>query len=131
MIKKALIRHQHLYTKEASILYEGDLVYNIYDDYEEFLYQDEENARVQVLLYEDSICIIRQGEVQSTLTFEAKKTTKNCIKSVYGDMSINIYTHFYHRNKNIIELVYDVSDAAEKEGFHIIFELKEDAYEYH
>ncbi|OCN03944.1 hypothetical protein A4S06_03880 [Erysipelotrichaceae bacterium MTC7] len=122
--------HQHLYTKESQDLYVGEATYDIYDDYEQISYQELDGAKVTLRVYDDHAQIERVGDVHSILTFKENDDTTNLIKSEYGDMNIDLFTHLYRKSDNQVIIAYDVLQSHEHDGFKITFTMKGDLNEY-
>ncbi|MDF9824313.1 uncharacterized beta-barrel protein YwiB (DUF1934 family) [Breznakia sp. PF5-3] len=131
MIKKLHVKHRHRYNNEEAVLYNGEVTFNIYDDYEELLYKENDGAKVKVHLYEDHMKIIRNGEIISNLKFVVDKKTKNILMTPYGDLEIEIYTYEYHKEHDKIIVEYDVlSSSEEKDGYRIEFSIEEERSEF-
>ncbi|MDH6366842.1 uncharacterized beta-barrel protein YwiB (DUF1934 family) [Breznakia sp. PH1-1] len=130
MKKKLHVMHQHLYTKESQDLFIGEATHDIYDDYEQYTYEEETGAKVILRVYENYAQIERIGDVHSILKFIENEDTTNLIKSEFGDMNIDLFTHLYRKDDNQVVIAYDVLHSQDHDGFKITFMMKGDLNEY-
>ncbi len=131
MRKKIHVRHTHRYTKEKSVLYEGECDFTLYDTYWQLSYSERDGTKVKMICYDDYMIIERFGEVKSKLELNPNKRTSNAMESVYGTFFIAIQTHDYKKEDAYVMVEYDVeSGSPEKDGFKIEIDIKEDGNEY-
>lgn len=132
MKKKIKVTHTHRYTLENALLYEGYALYNDFNTYKEYIYQENEETKVILYIYDTHMEIQRYGEAQSSLTLKKDKTTLNPIKSMYGTFEVEIKTYDYQVNEKYMMVEYDVENGSQdKDGFKIEIVVEEDGHEFH
>lgn len=71
------------------------------------------------------VIIERKGEIHSFLTFEQNKTTTLLLKTNFGNLSIDIYTHKLTYENSKLEIIYDVIETNdENKTYELNIELK-------
>ena len=55
-------------------------------------FDDETNSPTRIVIGCDNVCIIREGEINSVLTFEEGKITDSAIHTMYGDIPLSLET---------------------------------------
>jgi uncharacterized beta-barrel protein YwiB (DUF1934 family) len=71
------------------------------------------------------VIIERKGEIHSFLTFEQNKTTTLLLKTNFGNLSIDIYTHKLTYENSKLEIIYDVVETNdENKTYELNIELK-------
>lgn len=71
------------------------------------------------------VIIERKGEIHSFLTFEKNKTTTLLLKTNFGNLSIDIYTHKLTYENSKLEIIYDVIETNdENKTYELNIELK-------
>ena len=71
------------------------------------------------------VIIERKGEIRSFLTFEQNKTTTLLLKTNFGNLSIDIYTHKLTYENSKLEIIYDVIETNdENKTYELNIELK-------
>ena len=71
------------------------------------------------------VIIERKGEIHSFLTFEQNKTTTLLLKTNFGNLSIDIYTHKLRYENSKLEIIYDVVETNdENKTYELNIELK-------
>lgn len=71
------------------------------------------------------VIIERKGEIHSFLTFEQNKTTALLLKTNFGNLSIDIYTHKLTYENSKLEIIYDVIETNdENKTYELNIELK-------
>lgn len=55
-------------------------------------YDDETQSPTRIVIGRDNVSIIREGEINSVLTFEEGKTTDSAIRTAYGDIPLTLQT---------------------------------------
>lgn len=71
------------------------------------------------------VIIERKGEIHSFLTFEQNKTTTLLLKTNFGNLSIDIYTHKLTYENSELEIIYDVIETNdENKTYKLNIELK-------
>jgi uncharacterized beta-barrel protein YwiB (DUF1934 family) len=71
------------------------------------------------------VIIERKGEIHSFLTFEQNKTTTLLLKTNFGNLSIDIYTHKLTYENSKLEIIYDVNETNdENKTYELNIELK-------
>lgn len=66
------------------------------------------------------VVIERKGEMHSFLTFEQNKTTSLLLKTNFGNLNIDIYTHVLKHENNKLIIIYDVFETYDE---HKTYEL--------
>ena len=90
-------------------------------------YVDNDGAKVEVMAEEDKLSITRGGENRSELVYIPKQKTDGKIISEYGVLPIELYTHKYIMNHNVISIEYDIVISGEiTDRFRMIWNIKED-----
>ena len=71
------------------------------------------------------VIIERKGEIHSFLTFEQNKTTTLLLKTNFGNLSIDIYTHKLTYENSKLEIIYDVIETNdENKTYELNIDLK-------
>ena len=71
------------------------------------------------------VIIERKGEIHSFLTFEQNKTTTLLLKTNFGNLSIDIYTHKLTYKNSKLEIIYDVIETNdENKTYELNIDLK-------
>lgn len=71
------------------------------------------------------VIIERKGEIHSFLTFEQNKATTLLLKTNFGNLSIDIYTHKLTYENSKLEIIYDVVETNdENKTYELNIELK-------
>ena len=71
------------------------------------------------------VIIERKGERHSFLTFEQNKTTTLLLKTNFGNLSIDIYTHKLTYENSKLEIIYDVVETNdENKTYELNIDLK-------
>ncbi|MBR6517363.1 MAG: DUF1934 domain-containing protein [Bacilli bacterium] len=71
------------------------------------------------------VIIERKGEIHSFLTFEQNKATTLLLKTNFGNLSIDIYTHKLTYENSKLEIIYDVIETNdENKTYELNIELK-------
>lgn len=55
-------------------------------------YDDETQSPTRIVIGQDNVSIIREGEINSVLTFEEGKVTDSTIRTAYGDIPLSLQT---------------------------------------
>jgi uncharacterized beta-barrel protein YwiB (DUF1934 family) len=71
------------------------------------------------------VIIERKGKIHSFLTFEQNKTTTLLLKTNFGNLSIDIYTHKLTYENSKLEIIYDVIETNdENKTYELNIDLK-------
>ena len=131
MKKYVNVKQKHLYTNERNVMFDGYAIY--YKEHEEMRleYKEEDgHTKVSVCAADSSLKIERTSkEMCTSLSFLPNKTTKGFVRSEFGTIDLQVYTHKYIRKDSIIAIEYDILIEGEvSDGYRIIWNVKEDMY---
>lgn len=71
------------------------------------------------------VVIERKGEIHSFLTFEQNKTTSLLLKTNFGNLNIDIYTHVLKHENNKLIIIYDVIETYdERKTYELNIQVK-------
>lgn len=71
------------------------------------------------------VVIERKGEIHSFLTFEQNKTTSLLLKTNFGNLTIDIYTHVLKHENNKLIIIYDVIETYdERKTYELNIQVK-------
>lgn len=71
------------------------------------------------------VVIERKGEIHSFLTFEQNKTTSLLLKTNFGNLNIDIYTHVLKHENNKLIIIYDVIETHdERKTYELNIQVK-------
>ena len=128
MKKLVTIKQTDLLTNTKNILYKGCI--ELLDTMDEITLEYLENdkrTKVKLTFRDDTMQLLRTGEMITNLSFHVHEQTKGSITSQYGVMDLEVYTHKYIRKENIIAVEYDILTAGEVASrFRMICMIKED-----
>lgn len=71
------------------------------------------------------VVIERKGEIHSFLTFKQNKTTSLLLKTNFGNLNIDIYTHVLKHENNKLIIIYDVIETYdERKTYELNIQVK-------
>lgn len=71
------------------------------------------------------VVIERKGEIHSFLTFEQNRTTSLLLKTNFGNLNVDIYTHVLKHENNKLIIIYDVIETYdERKTYELNIQVK-------
>lgn len=124
---KLVMKRTHLDSDEKMLLHNGEALLKKQQDVMHIEYMEDGCNKVNVKASNDGLSLIREAQHRSELVFVPNKKTVGKVISEYGVLPIELFTHKYIRNHNMIMLEYDVMVEGEVcDRFRMIWNMKED-----
>lgn len=127
MKKSLIVRQSDKTSGHEHIMAEGLAEVEIIDGQTHVAYRENDEAKtaVNLVVNNENLILKREGEVQTELHFTAGKRSIGIIKSEYGSFEIELYTHKYIWNGDIIALEYDILSGNDvSDSFRVIWKLR-------